>query len=191
MVMVGSQTLIGHLAVEQAAPAQYELLHSCMNTSFVCTNPFIFTGSARGGGGEEAAAAEECMPSVTRVSMHSANIFQVEELLREGSSSSSSAPSSAASPKKVQFPYVLQIMTLRLRDGSTSSLTYLAAKPADLPPCVHRATLAQLRLHVHCERPRLLRLPRHSTFLSLIVLSLPASSRKLQQDCWHLIRNVY
>ena len=132
----------------QIAQRNYNLLVASMETSFHLTNPFLFSWQQQHGESAEkdtpeSRAANQKLNPVTKVAIHSPHIFELEELLAKGedemrniagsslgkgglqkdssisSRGSDQRPDTDANKEKEKdFPYILQVVTLRRKDGS-------------------------------------------------------------------------
>ena len=144
--------LIGQLAVEQVAHSFYDTLVACMTTSFNLTNPFLFSWQQQQqppqqqqqqqqqtDGEYDSHVNERLFPQeVIKVCIHSPHIFELEEMLEkraaiallpvaEREKYSTSSTDKSHNNKTEAFPYILQVMTLRQKDGSKFFFFFVSA----------------------------------------------------------------
>lgn len=166
------------ISLIQIAQRNYSLLIASMETSFQLTNPFLFSWQQPGDSSAEMDAAgsraSNSKPNpVTKVAIHSPHVFELEQLLVTGGPGEDGERTASASRKDrsggsrgrdrardqepsieadkgQDFPYILQVITLRQKDGSKCPCVYIMTYLSNLTSfSALRAACSQLRLHIH------------------------------------------
>jgi hypothetical protein len=97
------------------------------------------------------------------VAIHSPHVFELEQLLVTGGPGEDGERTASASrsrdrdrepsieaDKGQDFPYILQVITLRQKDGSKCPCVYIMTYLSNLTSfSALRAACSQLRLHIH------------------------------------------